>query len=497
MILPIIGSTYISEASDANSRECVNMYPIMTGVGARGQPSTDPNFKVALVPSSGLYELIDLGGLLCRGMITVGSYTYVVVDASVYRLSINISLNTASSLLLGTIGTSSGYVKMSSNPTQLIIVDGSTSGYIVTLSTGAFTTISDVDFTGGTHVLFADSYFIYNQPNTAKMWASLQNDGTSWDALDVGTAEYKPDNLVGLALSRQNIWAIGEKSVEVWYDAANPTGFPYSVRVGSGFDIGCAAAGSIIETNDVVIWLDNRGYIVQSQVDAYLNSGTSGYTVNIISDESIKAAINSYTTISDAIATSYIERGHLFYQITFPSEYKTWVYDQTTQIWFERSSFNTTLDSETAHLIQFVNTIQTTNVACGLYSGKIYIMSTEFKDDDGVGIRRKLVSNPYSFENRLITPYKLQLRMGSGYANPSGDGADPQINLRCSTDGGHIWSSYRARDIGLTGSYGKPITWNNLGTQREWRFELSICEPIDFSIIEASASVEVEPEDRS
>ena len=158
-IIPLIGSSVKSEAIDAIYQRCLNLYLVSTGDQARS--------KNVLMPTSGLVEIADLGGVGCRGIVSVGSYTYVVRDDKVYRLAINTTTRTSTSTLLGTIGTTVGIVKFSVNPTQIIIVDGSSSGYIITISTGVLTTIADADFVGGLSVVFCDGYFFYNQPITA------------------------------------------------------------------------------------------------------------------------------------------------------------------------------------------------------------------------------------------------------------------------------------------------------------------------------------------
>ncbi len=482
-IIPLINPSIKSESVDASYQRCLNMYMVAAGDSARS--------KNVLMPTSGLIEIVDLGGAACRGIITVGDYTYVVRDSDVYRLVINTYTRTATATLLGTIGTASGVVKFASNPTQIILVDGSTIGYIITISTGSLAAIADADFVGGSSVTFCDGYFFYNQPNTAYLRCSASNDGTSWDATDVATVESKPDNLVGLAVNKGEIWAFGSDTVEVWYDAANAVGLPFSPRIGSEIDIGCASLGSIVEMNNAIIWLDSRGYVVQSQISAYIRNQSSGYDLQIISTESLQSEMATYAVISDAVATSYLERGHLIYQITFPTEHKTWCYDCTTGTWFERGTYSEFYGEIREHLVQYCTRYNNNNICCGNLSGKIYIMSGDLYDDNGLAIRRIHVSAPIHSESRAIAVSSLILRMGSGMATVTGDGSTPQVSLRYSNDGSHTWSDYLARDMGDIGEYGRPISWNRLGIAREWVFELTITEPIMFSIIEGSIEADV------
>lgn len=484
MLIPLVGESQLSISSDSNSQRCVNMFPISVGKDGRGGG--------ALIPSPGLQSLIDLNGTEGRGIISIGDYVYVVVDDKLYKLTINTTTLETSSTLLGTLNTSVGVVRFSTNPTQLMIVDGSADGYIVTLSTGAFATISDADFVGGTHVIFCDGYFMYNEPNTAFIRVSAINDGLTYDALDVASVESKPDNLVGLAVNKGEVWCFGEKTVEVWYDAANPSGMPFSPRVGSEIDMGCAAPYSILELENLIMWLDSRGMIVQSQISPYIRDQSSGYDLKIVSDEAMNSAIASYGTISDAIATTYNDRGHIMYHLTFPSERKTWVYDHATNVWTERAYYDTTNNRLIEHLITHCTSHKTLNLGCSHINGKVYLMAKDIYSDDGVGIRRIRTTSPFSSEGKFITVNQLTLRIKSGYALSTGEGSDPMIAMRYSNDGGHTWSNEEARSAGRIGEYGIPITWNRLGTAREWVFEFTMVSPIDFSFMEGSIDVTID-----
>lgn len=484
-VIPIINGSYKSESRDNNYQQCVNMYPIAGGPGARAQ--------TFLSPTAGCVEITDLSATEARGIVEVDGNIYVVVDNKVYKLVVNVEGVSAVSTLLGTIQTSTGFVRFARNPTQLIIVDSSAYGYVVTLSTGVITQIDSSDnFFGGSHVVFCDGYFMYNQPGTALLRTSALNDGTTWDVLDVATAESRPDALVGLATNKGEVWAFGTDTIEVWYDAANANGLPFSRRDGSNFDVGCAAGATIVEVNNYIIWLDSRGYVVRSQISAYIRDNSSGYSLEVLGSDALHAEIATYGDLSNASATTYSDRGHTMYQITFPDVMKTWVYDTTTQAWHERNTFSSYYGFGIQHLVQYCTTLQGKSIGCGTSSGKIYLMSSDYFDDNGIPIRRIYASSPIAQENKLITINRLELRLGIEHIPVTGDGSDPQITMRYSNDGSHTWSHHLYRDIGPTGAYGEPITWNRLGSAREWVFEFSIVEPIDFSVIEGSIIVDIE-----
>jgi len=609
MLLPITGGAYQHASQDVNNQRCVNMFP--TEIGPEGLGIDDPQNapsmegigKGALIRSPGLKLLIDLEGLECRGLFTINNkFVYAVVDNNVYQLTINDVSRTATSILIGNLGTSTGPVSMRNNNNQLIIVDGSPIAYIymqntfgtvvlgpiggssgdtytlainsvgiyfdfdvstaltdveliakintfsaasgctassggtgvvnltnngsgsITISesgTGfvggtdgltvvgysfasgvvaSYQTITTPTYTGGNTVVYNDGYFLYNQVGTNYVWQSNQGDGTNYNALAYFTAETKPCIVQGLAVNKGEIWVFGDTLIEVWYDAANaPPGTAYSYRVGSGMDIGCQAPYSIAEMNLINVWLDNRGFMCQSDISPYIRNNNSGYDLRVISTPALHAEWATYATLQDAIGCYFTDRGHIMYMVTFPTAQKTWVYDFPTKplrmggqvgVWHERTYLNPETQIEEYYLVQYVATFNQMTIGAGIRDGKIYDMSYKYYTDNGAPIKCTRTTAPYVSDFRYLGIDQLRLRMETGHALQSGDGSDPHVILRYSNDGGHTWSDPDPRSMGKVGEYYKKIIWNNLGSAEEWVFEFSITAPIDFSLIKASVSVE-------
>lgn len=487
MKLPVVGPAYQDSATDVNNQRCVNMFVATSGPEGRGE--------IVLVPTAGMDLIEDFGGgNPIRCLTAVGDYLYIVAGNSVIQAEINPITRVATYSTIGTMITESGSVYAAVNPTQIMWVDGSADGWIYTIGTGVFEKINDVDadFPGGVQCLFLDGYFIVNQPDSGKFFVSALNDGRSWDPLDVATAENSTDNLIGMGASKGDLWLFGEKSVEIWYNAANPTGSPFSARDGLAIQTGCGAASSIVAIDDLLIWLDNRGYIVQSAISPFVRSNNSGYDLQIISTEALTAAIKGYALTTDAVAFGYNDRGHLMYQITFPTAQKTWVYDYTSKMWHERSYYSQYADREEEHLAQYGTVYKSITIAGGHRGGKIYAMDPEVYTDDGEIIRRIRVTSPQNIETWLFAIDQLELRMESGTAPQSGTYTDPQITMRYSIDGGHTWSYHLSRSIGAAGQYAKMISWNRLGIGREWMFEFTVSAPIKFKIIDAHVRISKE-----
>jgi hypothetical protein len=71
-------------------------------------------------------------------------------------------------------------------------------------------------------------------------------------------------------------------------------------------------------------------------------------------------------------------------------------------------------------------------------------------------------------------------------------GYDPQIMLRMSDNGGHIWTGYKTARIGKTGEYKIRPRWDRLGTSRDRIFQISMTDPVKCVIVDAFADIEIE-----
>lgn len=475
MKLNVTGSAYKHPAIEVNNQRCVNMFPMTPGPEGRG--------KSPLVHTSGLELLIDLGADEIRSLKTVDGFLYAVMGAEVYKITVDVAGRSATSALLGTLTTTTGPVSVAANPTQIVWVDGTDQGYIYTPGAGTFVVIPDGDFPAASQVVFIDGYFMVNEVGTGIHHVSALNDGTSWDPADVATAESGTDDINGLGVTKGEVWIFGESTTEIWYNAANVSGSPFSPRDGLEMQIGCGSPSSIVLLNDLLIWLDNRGFIVQSEVSPFIRSNNSGYDLKIISDEAITAEILSYSDRSDAVGMSYNDRGHLMYQITFPTAAKTWVFDYTTKSWHERAYFNGATGQLEQHLGQFYAQFDTLHLMAGAKNGKVYISDNTVYTDDGETIRRIRTTAPVVDDNTFgeLGIDSLELKVGIDDSTA----VDPQITLRYSHNGGHTWSDYLSRDLGASGDYDNRITWNRLGTGHEWVFEFAISEDMPIAIIDA------------
>jgi hypothetical protein len=475
MKTPILGSSYVARSVNAADNRCVNLFPEVIPEGGKeaGFLSRCPGLKFLQTVGTG-----PVRGLWAHQ--TNGSDFYVASGQQFFKLS---SL-TGTPTLLGTIS-GTGPVSIADNGTQLFIACNPRS-YIYNETLNTFAEITDIDFPGAVTVGYLDGYFVFNEPDSQKVWVTQLFEGTQIDPLDFASAEGSPDGLVGLIVDHREVWLFGTDSVEVWYDAGLAD-FPLARIQGAFNEIGCVAAFSIAKLDNGLFWLgtDARGQGIVYRAN--------GYTGQRVSTHAIEYAIAQYGNISDAVAYTYQQEGHAFYVLSFPSANATWVYDVATQAWHERAGWDN--GAFTRHRSNCQCNFGG-NIIVGDYeNGNIYVFDLDVYADNS-GIQKWLRSwraIPTGQNNlKRTSQHTLQLDCEAGVGINNGQGSDPQVMLRWSDDGGHTWSNEYWQSIGKIGQYFKRVIWRRLGMTLKLRdrvYEVSGTDPVKIAIVGAEVYV--------
>jgi hypothetical protein len=507
MKTPILGQAYVARSVNAADNRMVNLFPEVIPDGGK-----EPAF---LNRAPGLRLLATIGDGPIRGMWQFGNFGYVVSGSTLYQVS-----STWSATALGAVA-GIGPVSMADNGTQLFIAANPT-GYIYNSTTSAFQQITDSDFPGAVMVGYLDGYFVFNEPNSQKVWVTSLLEGTQVDPLDFASAEGSPDGLVSLIIDHREVWLFGTNSVEVWYDAGLPD-FPLSPIQGAYNEVGCAAAYSVAKMDNSVFWLgsDARGNGIVYRAN--------GYQAQRISTHAVEFAIQNYGVISDARGYTYQQEGHSFYALVFPSAGKTWVYDASTSAWHERAAFEYGQFTQQRPICQMNFNRE---IVVGDYaSGKIYAYDLDVYTDDDQPQKwlrswRALPTGQNNLKRTVQHAMQLDCEtgVGSGGVSPfenffleteSGDllttesgfyltvvevspsflqtqGSNPQVMLRWSDDGGHTWSNEHWASLGKIGKYGHRAIWRRLGTTLKIRdrvYEVSGTDPVKIAILGAELQI--------
>ena len=500
MKTPILGSSYVTRSVNAADNRMVNLYPEIVPEGGK-----EPAY---LMRAPGLRLLQTVGSGPIRGLWTYGGYGFVVSGDSLYRIDSSWAIS-----LKGTVS-GSGPVSMVDNGTQLFIACNGPS-YIYNLTTDVFAQITDPDFPGAVTVGYIDGYFVFNEPNSQKFWVTSLLDGLSVDPLDFASAEGSPDGLVSLIVDHREVWLFGTNSVEVWYDAGLQD-FPLARIQGAFNEIGCAASYSVAKLDNGLFWLGadarGKGIVYRSQ----------GYTGQRISTHAVEWQIQQYSDISDAIGYTYQQDGHAFYVLIFPTANTTWVYDVSTGAWHERAGW--AYEKFTRHRSNCQMAFNNEIVVGDYQNGNIYAFDmTKYTDNGDIQkwLRRWRALPTGQNDLKRTTQHSLQLDCETGVGldgydsyevvvdllaaessalitTEGGDdilldftvtqGANPQVMLRWSDDGGHTWSSEHWKSMGKIGRYGYRTIWRRLGMTLKIRdrvYEVSGTDPVKIAIMGA------------
>lgn len=502
MKTPILGSSYVARSVNAADNRMVNLFPEVIPEGGK-----EPGF---LNRAPGLNFLQTIGTGPIRGLWahqTNGSSFFVVSGTEVYQLT----SMTGTPVKLGNVA-AGGPVSIADNGTQIFFACNGPS-YIFNQSTQTFKQITDPDFPGAVTVAYLDGYFVFNEPNSQRIWVTQLLDGSSIDPLDFASAEGSPDGLVAINVDHREAWLFGSDSVEVWYDAGLAD-FPLTRIQGAFNEIGCVAAFSVAKLDNSLFWLgtDARGQGIVYKAN--------GYTGQRVSTHAIEYAIAQYGNISDAIAYTYQQEGHGFYVLTFPSANATWVYDAATQAWHERAGLVN--GQFTRHRSNCQCNFQGNTVVGDFENGNIYTLDLDVYADNGQPQKwlrswRALPTGQNNLNRSAHHSLQLDAETGVGLSGlttgenvymttESGEPlitesndfilstvgalpiAPPQAMLRWSDDGGHTWSNEHWTSMGRIGEYGHRTIWRRLGMTLKLRdrvYEVSGTDPVKIAIMGA------------
>lgn len=236
----------------------------------------------------------------------------------------------------------------------MLDVEGNAAYYIDDAAPTTLNTITDADFpdtslsytlADGCAVLDNTLYVLANLTanNAAYIYGSDLNDMTAWDGNNYITASKNSDRGVYIGKHKDNIFVLGNESLEFFYNAANEVGSPLSARQDLSYNIGCADGQSVFIDNDDVYFVGKSS-----------TSGLGVYRLRNFELEEISiSSIDSYLTSSitneglSVVGSGLFTQGMLFYILTVyngeassMSPQETLVYNSTTGIWtfWEHSS---------------------------------------------------------------------------------------------------------------------------------------------------------------
>ena len=390
------------KSPDENQSYLLNMYLEENGEGAK--------YKVSAYPTPGYtqwYQLPSAPLFLIQGLYQKNGLLYLVWLQQVSSIS-----STGVKIDIGGLTGWSGYgsqsnllpVKIASIQNEIMFLDqgpintsyvGYTNGYFYNISANTFTSISS-NFpsnppNGATCLCAQDEFFLVNQGLTNVFQQSTVSDASSWPALNFDSATGNSNNIINIISSHKQPYIMCADTIEIWYNAGtSPITFnPYN---GLMIEYGCESRDAIVQADNTIFFLGHNkggGYGIYRIQD---------YSPSKISNRGIDYQLSTFSTVSDSWAWTFQKEGHEFIVFTFPTGNATFVYDITTQQWFN-------MDSNVGGVHQY-NRIRYHSfcygkniVADATYnlstSSTLYYLDNTSWTDAGTAIKRQIVTHPF------------------------------------------------------------------------------------------------------
>lgn len=471
--MPLAGGAYQARSGFAAAQRAVNL------MSEAIPQSTGEPAPAAQIPTPGLRSLGNFGAGAWRGIWRASNGALFGVIGS--QISV-IDGAFGVTALGGALTTNAGPVSMADNGTDLVVVDGSTHGYKVTLANNSFAEIIDPAFYGADRVACIDGFFAFNRPGTNQFYLS-DAIATTFNPLYVA-AKAGLDRLVSLAVVERELWLLGEIKAEV-YSNSGAADFPLQAMSG-GIEYGCLAAHSVAKADGSVFWLG------RSREGAAIVMQGRQYQAKRISTHAIDQAIQGYqgaaSSLSDAVGWTYQLDGHTVYALTFPVADVTWAYDLSTGLWHQWASGNGDGGLHRHRGTCCAQANRQTLVG-DWQNGNLYALEMGAGTDNGDPIRR-IRSFPHIVAdgNRVFHRcFRADMTTGSVAAGQP----EPQLNLRWSDDSGATWGANVSLGMGLAGFGQTSLQFRRLGVGRNRVYELNWSTPAPVALLGAWLDTEV------
>jgi hypothetical protein len=438
MQLPFTNGFYVSESLPMSHQECTNVY-----VGINPLGGVNPEY---LVGTPGITQAAT-AGTLNRGIHVMKGVPYVVTDNTLYKV-VESFINGDPVYTLSSIGSiaGSGRVSMADNGVQLLILSPGNEGYIYNRNTDTLVEITDGDFRASgnpTYVAYVDGFFVLTTDEN-KFIVSDLNDGTSYNALDFGTAESNPDDVVAPVVYRNQLFIAGGLTLEGFQNIGGAD-FPFQ-RTGVFIQKGVLSPFSLINTDS--------GFMF---IGAGLNEAPSvwacdGSSVSKMATPAIDLLLRSITAaqLRQIYSWTYADKGSYFVGFALPDS--TIVFDQLTKKWHERKS------GQSAYRVNGIVTAFNKLFCTDRTSGNVGILDSSVFTEYGETIIRRFSTMPFINDMKSSFYPSIELTVESG----TGSDTDPQIVMDVSRDG-KTWEAPRPRGIGKAGQYERRAIWRRNG----------------------------------
>ena len=245
-----------------------------------------------------------------------------------------------------------------------------------------------------------DTYLFLGTKN-GKIFNSGVDSFFTWGATDFITAERENDKLLLIEKSKDHLVGFGERSTELFYDAANASNSPLAPRQDIYYTTGIISGQTGWKDGDNIYFVgmkpngDFHMYTLKdfqlqedstSTIDSYLRHGRT--------EAALTPKLSGFSTGNHTYAILTIFDSSNIPQISL-------VWDSYTKVWYEWET--TLLDNIHFPLITWsIRTPETPTTAEGMFSnGDLFFISDNFEPVDGTDLADAYFAGDYNVANAL------------------------------------------------------------------------------------------------
>jgi hypothetical protein len=439
---------------------------------------TDPSYlgasKVDYVDTFFIFNQVNTNGWF----ISLSNATFTMFTGAVGSIQTGNITNAGSGYINGTYNAIPFTGGSGSGATANVVVAGGIVTSVTIVAGGSSFVIGDVLTTGNVNLGGAGAGFAYTVTAVG---------GQAFNSLNFATKTGYPDPITGIQVVHRELWLIGQKTTEIWYNSGST--FPFAIQQGAFIEHGSIATFSIASEDLTIFWLS------QDKQGQRMVLAGSEYAVKRVSTHAIEQEFQSYSKVNDAVGYCYQQNGHVYYVLHFPTANTTWVYDATTELWHQRA-WTDKNGNLNRHRGAFHAYAYGTNVVLDWQTGRLLALNpnvyTDYVDGtggytDGSYPISRIRGWPHLIgDGKRMSYTSFQIDMECGNDDGSLDGTSqanpPMISMRWSNDKGRSFTDWVSRPMGAVGQFNNTAKWWRLGMARDRVFETMYAIPASSAI---------------
>lgn len=474
MKIGMIGASYTAKSNAVADEETINFYP--ESLETQGAQTQRSFFGT---PGLAVFSAFPDGPV--RGQCWTGDRLFVAASDTLYEVAADGTQTVRMDGLLDTFG---GPVSIVASNIELLIVAGGRA-WCYELADNTFIDVTALLAGAPLKARYSDGYFIVMFVASNKFQMSSILDGTTWPGIQVNAVSVFPENITSIEVSHRELWVFGSQHAQPYQDTG--TDEVFDVIPGALIETGNGPTFSPTVIDNTIFWISED---IRGGRQAWRGNG---YTPLRISTHAVETALSSYSVdqIKNLVSYSYQDAGHLFWVLYIPGTDCTWVYDVAESLWHKRAEWHTDTATYSPHRSWNHVYAFGKHLVGDWESGNLWDMSLNYLDENGALIRRLRRSPTLVNEMEWVyhSDFTADFAVGLGPQPPflDGDGnpRPPQAMLRWSDNRGSTWSNEHVRGCGMAGEYNTRVIWLRLGRSRYRVYELSVSDPIPWTLVNA------------